>query len=172
MGIYDRDGETVLMHSGAVSGFLAYNALIPRTKSAVILLTNCEHLDPASLHRTVLNLLLKDQTDKEAPEVPKVRGPSAKDVALDFFHQMQAGKVERTKLGEEFSIYLSDERLRSAAPRLKALGEPDKVDVESTRERGGMEVTSLRFTFKNAVIKASLYRTPDGKIQQLLFSKG
>jgi hypothetical protein len=35
-----------------------------------------------------------------------------------------------------------------------------------------MEVTLLRFTFKDAVLKASLYRTPDGKIQQLLFSKG
>jgi D-alanyl-D-alanine carboxypeptidase len=172
MGVIDRDGETVLTHSGAVSGFLAFNALLPRTKSAVILLTNSEHLDPGSLHRTILTLLLKDQTDKEAPEVPKVRGPSAKDVALDFFHQMQAGKVDRSKLGEEFSVYLSDERLRSAAPRLKALGEPDKVEVERTVERGGMEVTVLRFTFKNTVLKASLSRTPDGKIQQLLFSKG
>ena len=172
MGVIDRDGETVLTHSGAVSGFLAFNSLVPRTKSAVILLTNSEHLDPGSLHRTILTLLLKDQTDKEAPEVPKVRGPSAKDVALDFFHQMQTGKVDRSKLGEEFSIYLSDERLRSAALRLKALGEPGKVEVERTAERGGMEVTALRFTFKNTVLKASLYRTPDGKIQQLLFSKG
>jgi D-alanyl-D-alanine carboxypeptidase len=172
MGIYDRDGETVLMHSGAVSGFLAFNALVPRTKSAVILLTNSEHLDPGSLHRTVLNLLLKDQTDREAPEVPKVRGPAPKEVALDFFHQMQEGKVDRGKLGEEFSVYLSDERLKAAAPRLKALGEPDKVEVERTTERGGMEVASLRFIFKKTVLKASLYRTPDGKIQQLLFSKG
>lgn len=172
MGVIDRDGETILTHSGAVSGFLAFNALVPRTKSAVILLTNSEHLDPASLHRTILTLLLKDQTDKEAPEIPKVHGPSAKEVALDFFHQMQEGKVDRSKLGEEFSIYLSDERLRSAASRLKALGEPDKVEVERTAERGGMEVTALRLIFKNAVLKGSLYRTPDGKIQQLLFSKG
>jgi CubicO group peptidase (beta-lactamase class C family) len=172
MGVIDRDGETVLTHSGAVSGFLAFNSLVPRTKSAVILLTNSEHLDPGSLHRTILTLLLKDQTDKEAPEVPKVLGPSAKDVALDFFHQMQTGKVDRSKLGEEFSVYLSDERLQSAAPRLKALGEPDKIEVQRTAERGGMEVTALRFTFKNTVLKASLYRTPDGKIQQLLFSKG
>ncbi len=172
MGVIDRDGETILTHSGAVSGFLAFNSLVPRTKSAVILLTNSEHLDPASLHRTILTLLLKDQTDREAPEVPKVRGPSAKDVALDFFHLMQTGKVDRSKLGEEFSIYLSDERLRSAAPRLKALGEPDRIEVERTAERGGMEVTALRFTFKNTVLKASLYRTPDGKIQQLLFTKG
>jgi CubicO group peptidase (beta-lactamase class C family) len=172
LGIYQRDGETVLMHSGAVSGFQSYNAVVPRTKSAVILLTNSEHLDPAALHRTVLNLLLKHQTEKEAPEVPKVKGPAPKEVALDFLHQMQAGTVDRDKLGEEFSLYLSDDRLRAAAPRLKALGEPEKVEVEHVAERGGMEVASIRFTFKTAVLKASLYRTPDGKIQQLLFSKG
>ena len=172
LGIYQRDGETVLMHSGAVSGYQSYNAVVPRTKSAVILLTNSEHLDPGALHRTVLNLLLKDQAEKEAPEVPKVKGPPPKEVALDFLHQMQAGAVDRDKLGEEFSLYLSDERLRAAAPRLKALGEPEKVEVEHVAERGGMEVASIRFTFKTAVLKASLYRTPDGKIQQLLFSKG
>jgi CubicO group peptidase (beta-lactamase class C family) len=172
LGVYQRDGETVLMHSGAVSGFQSYNAMVPRTKSAVILLTNGEHLDPGALHRTVLNLLLKDQAEKETPEVPKVKGPSPKEAALDFFHQMQAGAVDRDKLGEEFSIYLSDERLRAAAPRLKALGEPEKVEVEHVAERGGMEVASIRFTFKTAVLKASLYRTPDGKIQQLLLSKG
>jgi CubicO group peptidase (beta-lactamase class C family) len=172
MGVLDCDGETVLTHSGAVSGFQAFNALVPRTKSAVILLTNSEHLDPRAVHQTILSLLLKDQTDKEAPEVPKVHGPSAKEAALDFFHQMQEGKVDRSKLGEEFSIYLSDERLKSAAPRLKALGEPDKIEVQQTRERGGMEVTLLWFTFKSAVLKGSLYRTPDGKIQQLLFTKG
>jgi CubicO group peptidase (beta-lactamase class C family) len=172
LSISERDGETIVAHSGAVSGFLAFNAMIPRTRSAVILLTNSEHLDPGSLHRTVLSLLLKDQVAKLAPEVPKVRGPSPKEVALDFLHQMQAGEVDRSKLGEEFSIYLSDERVRSAAPRLKELGEPEKVEVERTAERGGMEVAVIRLTFKKAVLKASLYRTPDGKIQQLLFSKG
>lgn len=170
--ISERDGETILAHGGAVSGFLAFNAMIPRTHSAVILLTNSEHLDPGSLHRTVLALLLKDQAAKLAPEVPKVRGPAPKEVALDFLHQMQAGKVDRSQLGEEFSIYLSDERLRSAAPRLKELGEPEKVEVQNVAERGGMEVAVIRLTFKKAVLKASLYRTPDGKIQQLLFSKG
>jgi ABC-type glycerol-3-phosphate transport system substrate-binding protein len=55
----------------------------------------------------ILTLLLKDQTNREAPEVPKVKGPSPKEVALAFFHQMQEGKVDRDKLGEEFSLYLT-----------------------------------------------------------------
>ena len=35
-----------------------------------------------------------------------------------------------------------------------------------------MEVATLRFTFASVVIEGLLYRTPDGKIQQLLFGKG
>jgi hypothetical protein len=35
-----------------------------------------------------------------------------------------------------------------------------------------MEVASIRFKFKTAELRGLLYRTPDGKIQQLLFRKG
>ena len=163
------DGETIWTHGGAISGFLATNTMIPRTRSAVILLTNSEHLNPGALHSTILKLLIDDL---KKPEVPKVHGPSPKEAALDFLHQMQAGKVDRDKLGEEFDHFLTEERVKAAAPRLKALGEPEKVEVESVSERGGMEVASIHFKFKTAELRGLLYRTPDGKIQQLLFRKG
>jgi D-alanyl-D-alanine carboxypeptidase len=165
------DGETILAHGGAVSGFLSVNAMVPRTKSAVILLTNTEHLPADSLHSTILNLLLEDQKKQGTPHVPKVNGPSPIEAALSFFHQMQAGQVDRAKLGEEFGLFLTDDRLKAAAPRLKALGEPDKVEVVSVSERGGMEVASIHLTFKTAELGGLLYRTPDGKIQQLFFRK-
>ncbi len=169
LSVNRREGETVLSHGGAVSGFLAYNAVVPRTKSGVVLLANTDHVSPSSLYNLILNLLLKDQADREGPAVPKIHGPPARDAALDFLHQMQNGNVDRGKLGEEFSYYLKPERVRAGGGRLKALGEPEKVEVLGTGERGGMEVARLRFTFKNAVVTGSLYRTPDGKIQQLLF---
>ena len=171
LNVQQVDGETVLRHGGAVSGFLSLNALVPRTKSAVILLTNTEHLPADALHATILRLLLEDQKKQGTPHVPKVSGPSPQEAAVAFFHQMQAGKVERDKLGEEFGLFLTDERLREAAPRLKALGEPDKVEVVQVSERGGMEVASIKFTFKTTELGGLLYRTPDGKIQQLLFRK-
>ena len=167
LSILRRDGETVLSHGGAVSGFRAYSALVPRTRSALVLLTNGEPTDPA-LPQTLLGLLLEDE---KQPDVPHVDGPPAREAALDFLHQMQAGKLDREKLGAEFSAYLTDERVGAAAPRLKALGEPERVEVVNVRERGGMEVASIRFTFPSAVIEGLLYRTPDGKIQQLLFGK-
>jgi CubicO group peptidase (beta-lactamase class C family) len=161
-------GETVLTHGGSISGFLSTNTIVPRTRSAVILLTNSEHLNPAAIHRTILDLLLKDLG---SPGVPIVQGPQPKDAALEFFHEMQAGRVNRDQLGEEFNLFLTEDRLKAAAPRLKALGEPERVEVDSVSERGGMEVASIRLYFKTAELMGLLYRTPDGKIQQLLFRK-
>jgi D-alanyl-D-alanine carboxypeptidase len=163
LGIRQIEGETVVRHMGAVSGFLAYNAMVPRTRSAVVLLSNADHLDPGPLHEQLLKLVLQ-----RPDEVPRVRGPLPKDVALDLLHQLQAGTLDRSKLGAELGIYLSDERVGRAAPRLKALGEPTSVEVESLSERGGMEVAAIRFVFEKSGAEALLYRTPDGKIQEFL----
>jgi CubicO group peptidase (beta-lactamase class C family) len=42
LGVSERQRRRVLSHSGAVGGFAAFNTLIPGTKSAVVLLANCE----------------------------------------------------------------------------------------------------------------------------------
>jgi D-alanyl-D-alanine carboxypeptidase len=168
LGVLQRDGETVLRHGGSISGFLASNAMLPRTKSAVILLTNDDFVDASSLQADILDLLLKDNIGG----TPKVRGPSAKEAALEMFRQMQSGAIDRGQLSEEFSQYLSKDRVEGSKARLAALGEPTGTDVEGSYERGGMEVAMIRFTFKDAVVRASLYRTPDGKIQQFLIQKG
>ena len=168
VGIRRDDGETILSHGGAISGFRALNTFIPRTRSAVVMLINDEQSDPG-IGQSIVGLLTKSEVQ---PDVPKVAGPLAREAALEFFHQMQAGELDRARLGEEFSVYLTEARLKASAPRLKALGEPEKVEVLGVNERGGMEVASIRLTFKSAVLKGLLYRSTDGKIQQLLFDKG
>jgi len=168
--IAQREGETIYRHGGAVSGFLTQNAFIPRTKSAVIVLANSENAEVSQLHTSILNLVVSDKAG--GPDIPKVKGPPAKEAALDFLHQMQEGKINRDNVGEEFNIYLNQERVDAAKDRLKALGEPEKVEVEDTTERGGMEVSVIRYKFKTTSVKALLYRSPDGKIQQLLLLKG
>jgi len=165
--VVPANGEIVLRHGGAVSGFLANNSLMPRTKSAFVMMTNGDHVDAGALYLELLTLFLRSQ-DLETPAVPKVKGPPAKVAALSLFHQMQSGEIDRDKLGEEFNHFLSEERVQEAKQRLKALGEPDRLEIEDTHERGGMEVVVIRFYFKNAKMKGSLYRTPDGKIQQFL----
>jgi CubicO group peptidase (beta-lactamase class C family) len=164
-----QQGDLILQHTGGVSGFVSFNGVHPRTKSGLVVLSNTEHISATPLRVELWHLLLQDIAKKEAPHVPTVSGPEAKQVVLDFLHQMQRGKVDRSLLSEEFSVYLSDERLSAAADRLKALGEPEKVEADSASERGGMEVVNVKLTFKDAMLRASLYRLPSGKIEQLLF---
>jgi CubicO group peptidase (beta-lactamase class C family) len=164
LGVRRVAGETVLQHSGAVSGFAAYNAIVPRTRSAVILLVNTEGGSPGEIHQQILGLLVGPIT-----HVPDVQGPPAKDVAIALLQQIQRGELDRSRLGDEFSAFFDDARLRAASPRLRALGEPKSVEASDRRGRGGMEVTTIRFTFPDRVVKALMYRTPDGVVQEFLF---
>jgi CubicO group peptidase (beta-lactamase class C family) len=170
LAVLRRDGELVLSHGGAVSGFHAYNTMIPRTKSIVIVLCNDELADVGAIHNDLVALLLREQGKRE-DTVPKVQGVGAKEAAIALFKQMQTGAVDRGQIGEEFNVYLTDSRLRDAAPRLKEYGEPTSVEVQGLRERGNLEACTVRFTFKNGVINANMFRSTDGKVQQFLLGK-
>lgn len=169
LGIGFTKGDMVLQHTGGVSGFVSYNAMLPGKKSAVVLLSNAEHVSPGPVRNLIFNLLVKEVQKNDDPAVPKIAGPAPKEAVLAFLKEMQSGKLDREKLGEEFSFYLNPERVQGASERLKKLGDPESVDVGGTSERGGMEVANVKLKFKTATLRASMYRTPDGKIQQLLF---
>ena len=166
LAILRKQGENVYEHGGEASGFLSYNSMIPRTRSAVITIVNTDGVDPKPLHDELLGLVLKAEA-----HVPKVQGPAPKEAALDLLHQLQSGAMDRSKLGEDFAFYASEPRVKGASARLKALGEPTSIEVERVRERGGMEVSTLRMTFASRTVEALMYRTPDGKIQEFLLYK-
>lgn len=162
-----QDGLTVLKHNGAVAGYLAYNAMIPATRSAVVVLSNCEEETAlANLHATLLSLLTR-----QPARLPKIAGPPADQAARAFWSRLQAGEVVRAELGEEFSAFLTPEKLQGAAARLKPFGAPKKVTLERLSERGGMEVSTLRFTFDSGPLSGLMYRSPDGRIQQFFIRK-
>jgi D-alanyl-D-alanine carboxypeptidase len=161
------DGELTYSHSGAVSGFLAENIMIPRTKSAVIVLINSEESGAMrALRSRLLSALLPENA-----EVPKVSGPPALEVAKEMFRNLQSGKVDRDRLGEDFSQFLTAERLSRAAAALKSLGQPSEVTPDGLAERGGMEVSRTVFRFGAASVSASMFRSTDGKIQQFLVAR-
>ncbi len=168
LNVRRESGRLALSHGGAISGFRATNILVPETKSAVVVLINDEQSEPG-IAQAIVALMLK--ADAPADLIPKVAGPPPAEVARAFFGQMQAGTLDRSTLGEEFSAYLTDAKLKGASSRLKPLGDPTKAEVLGVYERGGMEVASIRLTFPSTVLKGLLYRSPDGKVQQLLFTK-
>ena len=162
-----RNARTVLSHGGAVAGFVAMNTTVPGTRSAAVLLSN---YDSGEVN-AIFNKLIEAMNPAATTSVPAITGPSAAEAHKLMFKSFQEGKVDRSLLGAEFDWFLTDKKLQGASERLKPYGEPTKVDVESTSERGGMEVSRTRLTFPNGVLRGTMYRTPDGKIEQFFVSK-
>jgi len=155
-----QGGRDLLVHTGAVSGFNAYNVTIPDTRSAVTVFVNLEG-GLGSIPGDLLGLLLK------VPAIiPDVAGPAAVEAAKALLAGYQAGKVDRARLSEEFNLFLTDERLAGAAGRLKRFGTPTKAELVSRNERGGMEVSVTRLTFESGQLRTLMYRQPDGRVEQ------
>ncbi len=168
LSVSTRSGARVLSHNGAVAGFYALNAVIPETKSAVVLFSN---LDSYEAVNAVYARLMASLLPRREPAGPVIAGPPAGEAARLMFRSLQQGQVDRALLGEEYGYFLTDAKVRAAAARLKPYAEPTKVEVESVSERGGMEVARTRLIFDSGVLKGLMYRTPDGRIQQFFVLK-
>lgn len=163
LGVRNQGGEVIWSHTGAVSGFLAFNAFVPRTKTGVTLLVNTEGVPIGDVHQAVLGLAIMP-----AQNVPVIAGKPAMDVAREIFVGLQAGKLDPAKAGEELVAFYDEKRLAAARTRLGPLGSPVRVEVDRPRERGGMEVTSVRIVLPDRTLKATMFRSPDGRVQQFL----
>jgi CubicO group peptidase (beta-lactamase class C family) len=168
LSISFRSERRVLAHNGAVAGFYALNSCVPSTKSAVVVLSNFDSYDAVN---AIYSRLMAAVLTTTAPYIPAISGPPAAEAHKLMLKSFEEEKVDRSLLGDEFSWYLTDEKLRAASLRLKPYGEPRKVDVLSASERGGMEVSRVRFTFANGTLVGQMYRSPDGKVQQFFMSK-
>jgi D-alanyl-D-alanine carboxypeptidase len=160
-----QEGRVVLRHSGAVSGFNAYNAFVPSTRSAVVVLCNKEG-GLGSLPDKLLELLLKDGS-----HVPTVSGLTAAEAVKAVFAQFQSDQVDRAQFGEEFNVFLTDDKITGACRRLKGLGVPRETTVIRTSERGGLEVTTTRLNFAEKALQVLMYRTPQGRIEQFFIDE-
>jgi CubicO group peptidase (beta-lactamase class C family) len=165
--IRDRGPALVLQHGGAVSGFGARNAMIPASRSAVVVMANADWAGGVldAIESAVLAKLLP------VADAPVVEGPPARDVALDLLAQIRKGEVDRAALGEEYNAFLTPARLAVMSKSLQAAGEITDVQPGAIRERGGMEVSTLAFKAGETAATTLLYRTPDGKVQEFLFTR-
>ena len=160
LSVNDRGRAIVLSHNGAVSGFSALNAFLPATRSAVVLLTNADFGSLGPLADVILRKLIPQTA------VPVIEGPPALEAATAFLATFRKGQVDRATLGDDFSAYLTADRL--AAARRSLAGRLTDIAVGGTSERGGMEVASVSFKVGGRSAAALMYRTPDGKIQEFL----
>jgi D-alanyl-D-alanine carboxypeptidase len=103
--------------------------------------------------------------------VPAINAPAAVDAARACLVNLQQGRVDRSTLGDDYSAFLTPQLVQQAHASLGALGPITNVEVSDTRERGGMEVAQIHFKAGKQVAGALMYRTPDGKIQEILFQR-
>lgn len=160
-----QGGRPVWSHSGAVSGFNASSAMVPSTRSSVVVMCNLDG-GLGSLPSQLLGLVLEEPTN-----VPVVKAASVADTVKAVLSQMQRGRIIRSQFGEEFNLYLTDVKLAEAARRLKRYGAPRHLDVTGTNERGGMEVSTARLRFASGELRVLMYRRPNGIIEQFFVSK-
>ncbi len=161
-----QSGRLVLSHNGAVAGFNAWNATIPSTRSSLVMLCNTDG-GLGALPGQLFSLLLK-----EPGSVPEVSAAPAAETSRRLFLALQRGDVPRAEFSKDFNEYLTDRRVAGAAKRLRAFGDPTAVELISTHERGGMEVSVTRLVFDKAqALRTLMYRRPEGIVEQFFVSK-
>lgn len=165
-GINDRGPALSFSHGGAVAGFVAQNTVIPSTKSALVVLSNSDFSPIGALDQELLSKLMPRGVD-----VPVVHGPSALDAATKFLTELAQGQVDRSTISPDFDAYLTADKLTTAQRSLNALGSIGNIKVAGLRERGGMEVAIVTFTVGSTPAQGLMYRDPDGKIEEFLFSR-
>ena len=165
-GINDRGSALTFSHGGAVSGFVAQNTILPNTKSALVVLSNSDFSPVGELNQILLSKLLPASAD-----VPTVHGPSALEAAKKFLADIEQGRVDRSTISADFDAYLTADKVATAQKSLNALGAITDVRVGRSSERGGMEVSTVEFSAGSTPARAVMFRSPDGKIEQFLFSR-
>jgi D-alanyl-D-alanine carboxypeptidase len=165
-GVNDRGQAVVLSHGGAVSGFVAQNTVIPSTRSAVVLLSNTDFSPIAALNQELVSRVMPHGVD-----VPAVAGLSALDAEKKFLSELEKGQVDRSTLGEDFNLFLTPAKVAAGRRALNAMGPISKIRIANTVERGGMEVAVVQFDVGGTTSQGLMYRTPDGKVQEFLFSR-
>jgi D-alanyl-D-alanine carboxypeptidase len=164
-GINDRGSAVTFSHGGAVSGFVAQNTIIPRTKSALVVLSNSDFSPVGALNQDLIAKLLP------SVDVPVVHGMSALDAAKKFLTELEQGRVDRSTISPDFDAYLTGDKLAKAQKSLNALGKISNVRIAGVSERGGLEVASVRFNVGSTTAQGLMYRRTDGKLEEFLFSR-
>jgi len=104
-------------------------------------------------------------------DVPAIRGVPALGAAKKFLSELEQGRVDRATISADFDAYLTPAKVAAARRTLNALGPISNIRVAGLTERGGMEVATVLFDVGTVAARGLLYRTPDGKLEEFLFSR-
>lgn len=158
--ISDRQGHTVISHSGEVSGFTSENMVLPQDKLAIAVLTNQE---AARAARTIA-----DKLAAMLANLPPSAAQASKNQALQIFLGLQNREIDRALFTENCNAYFSAQARDDFASSLKPLGRPLDFRQIAEELRGGMTFRIYDVSFPKTHVYVTTYQMPDGKIEQYL----
>jgi CubicO group peptidase (beta-lactamase class C family) len=157
--VVDRNGHRSIEHSGEVSGFVSDNQVLVDDGVAVAVLTNQDAVGAAS---AIARLA--------APAVLAAPATVPEQQAIDLYHGLQAGRIDRTLLAPNLSDYFTPEALADFRQSLAPLGEPLTFRQTSTELRGGMTFRAFLIVYPGRHLRLTTYTYPDGKLEQYLIA--
>jgi CubicO group peptidase (beta-lactamase class C family) len=157
--VMDRNGHRSIEHSGEVSGFVSDNEVLVDDGVAVAVLTNQDAVGAAS---TIARLA--------APAVAGFPPTEPEKQAIDLFHGLQQGRIDRALLAPNLSDYFTAEALADFESSLAPLGEPLTFHQTTTDLRGGMTFRGFEIVYPGKRLRLTTYTYPDGKLEQYLIA--
>jgi len=157
--VTERLGRRSIEHSGEVSGFVSDNEVLVDDGVAVVVLTNQMAVNAASAIA---------QFDTAAVLNAPLAAPERQ--ALDIYHGLQAGQIDRGLLAPNLSDYFTAETVSDFRASLAPLGEP--LTFHQTREelRGGMTFRVFQIVYPGKRLTLTTYTYPDGKLEQYMIA--
>jgi D-alanyl-D-alanine carboxypeptidase len=157
--VIQRNGHRSIEHSGEVSGFVSDNQVLVDDGIAIAVLTNQDAVGAAS-------------------SITRLAGPAVLDAplsapeqqAIDIYHGLQQGRIDRTLLAPNLSDYFTAEAVADFKDSLGPLGEPLSFRQNGDQLRGGMTFRAFQIVYPAKRLTLTTYTYPDGKLEQYLIA--
>jgi len=157
--VRDRDGHRSIEHGGEVSGFVSDNEVLIDSGAAVAVFTNQDAIGAAGMIAQLA-----------APLVAGYPLSAPEQQALDIYHGLQQGRIDRSLLAPNLSDYFTTQAIADFQLSLAPLGEPLSLRQTSEGLRGGMTFRSFDIKYPGRRLRLTTYAYPDGKLEQYLIA--
>jgi CubicO group peptidase (beta-lactamase class C family) len=157
--VRDRDGHRSIEHSGEVSGYVSDNEVLIDDGTAVAVFTNQDAIGSAAVIAQLA-----------APLAAGYPLAPAEQQALDIYHGLQQGRIDRSLLAPNLSDYFTPEAIADFQSSLASLGEPLSLRQTRTEQRGGMTFRMFEIVYPGRRLELTTYTYPDGKLEQYLIA--
>jgi CubicO group peptidase (beta-lactamase class C family) len=155
------NGNTFM--NGETGGYHAFVAFNRANHIGIVMLANIAdfNLDSLALHLVYPDLV-------PAPSPPGI-SPGKEDAAVtarakDWFHQLQTGTVDRSRLTPDFAAQLTPDFVRQVRDQLAPLGDPSGWTYLGSQTEAGVTLYRYRILLNAAPHEWTIALTADGKL--------